>query len=207
MLTKIVTHIAKYGMAAARKKFGAEEVKQAAEIIKSTGLKRGKPKKPSKPKGPSTSPRTAKPKRPSEKATKTPRKPKTKPKGVGDFLESMFGRKRTGPTPKRSDSQAYRDGVKAGKKAADEKLDPSLKNKDMIPRSLGNRTIDVARQLREAKELGKSSKEIGRLEARFKNLKEMAKDRPDLTTTRGRGFSQGGLTAKHTDLRKTGLFK
>ena len=124
-----------------------------------------------------------------------------------DPLEFLFGRKRQGPTPKPSDSKTYRQSVKDSKKQADEKLDPSLKNKDMVPRSLNNRILDVARQLREAKKLGKSSKEIGRLEARFKNLKDMAKDRPDLTTTPGRGFKKGGLNAKHTDYRKSGMFK
>ena len=77
----------------------------------------------------------------------------------------------------------------------------------MVPRSLDDRIRDVARQLREAKKVDKSSKEVGRLEARFKNLKDMAKDRPDLTTTKGRGFNKGGFTGKHTDFRKTGLFK
>ena len=205
-MLKIVSYIAKFGMAAAKKKFGSAEVKQAAEVIKSTGLKRGKPKKPSKPKGPTTSPRTTKPKRPSEKATKAPRKPKTKPKGVGDFLGEMFGRKRKGPTPKRSDSQAYRDGVKAGQRKADEKLNPSLRNKEMAPRSISNRRSDVAEQLRDIKKAGGSPKDVARLEARLRNLKDMAKDRPDLTTMRGR-FSGGGV-ATHTDLRGgSGLFK
>ena len=200
-MLKIVSYIAKFGMAAAKKKFGSAEVKQAAEVIKSTGLKR-KPKKPSKPKGPTTSPRTTKPKRPSEKATKAPRKPKTKPKGVGDFLGEMFGRKRKGPTPKRSDSQAYRDGVKAGQRKAEEKLNPSLRNKEMAPRSISNRRSDVAEQLRDIKKAGGSSKDVARLEARLRNLKDMAKDRPDLTTMRGK-FKDGGSVI---DLRKSGLF-
>ena len=218
-MLKIVNYIAKFGMAAARKKYGAQEVKQAAEVIKSTGLKRGKtskaavtskrgPKKtPSKPSPTSAATKgTGKPKRPSEKATKTPGKPKTKSKGIGDFLGEMFGRKRTGKTPKRSDSQAYRDGLKAGQKKADEKLNPSLRNKDMAPRSISNRRSDVAEQLRDIKKAGGSPKDVARLEARLRNLKDMAKDRPDLTTMRGK-FSGGGV-ATHTDLRGgSGLFK
>jgi len=214
-MLKIVSYVAKFGMAAAKKKFGSAEVKQAAEVIKSTGLKRGKtskaavtskrgPKKtPSKPSPRSAATKgTGKPKRPSEKATKTPGKPKTKSKGIGDFLGEMFGRKRTGKTPKRSDSQAYRDGLKAGQKKADEKLNPSLRNKDMKPRSISNRRSDVAEQLRDIKKAGGSPKDVARLEARLRNLKDMAKDRPDLTTMRGK-FKDGGSVI---DLRKSGLF-
>jgi len=212
-MLKIVNYIAKFGMAAARKKYGAQEVKQAAEVIKSTGLKRGKtskaavtskrgPKKtPSKPSPRSAATKgTGKPKRPSEKATKTPGKPKTKSKGIGDFLGEMFGRKRTGKTPKRSDSQAYRDGVKAGQRKADEKLNPSLRNKEMAPRSIENRRLDVLRQIREAKASGSSPKMIERLQARAQNLKNMKSDRPDLTTMRGK-FKDGGLSVKNKKSR------
>jgi len=221
----ILQFIVKNGLAAATKKFGTVAVKQA---IKKPS--KGKPKKaPSKPspkrsdinpltgksqppkakaKGSTSKPKTKPkaPKRPSEKATKTPGKPKTKSKGIGDFLGEMFGRKRTGKTPKRSDSQAYRDGLKAGQKKADEKLNPSLRNKEMAPRSISNRRSDVAEQLRDIKKAGGSPKDVARLEARLRNLKDMAKDRPDLTTMRGR-FSGGGV-ATHTDLRGgSGLFK
>jgi len=217
----ILQFIVKNGLAAATKKFGTVAVKQA---IKKPS--KGKPKKaPSKPspkrsdinpltgksqppkakaKGSTSKPKTKPkaPKRPSEKATKTPGKPKTKSKGIEDFLGEMFGRKRTGKTPKRSDSQAYRDGLKAGQKKADEKLNPSLRNKDMKPRSISNRRSDVAEQLRDIKKAGGSPKDVARLEARLRNLKDMAKDRPDLTTMRGK-FKDGGSVI---DLRKSGLF-
>jgi len=195
-MLKIIKYAAKYGISAAKKKFGASEVDKAQKLLKDKAVK-AKNKK--------------------DKGIGKPRsKPKGKPKGTKrdenynspgkKIIESMFGRKRKGPTPKRSDSQAYRDGVKEGQKRADEKLDPSLKNKDMVPRSIRERRLDVLRQIREAKESGASSKIIERLESRANNLKGMLFDRPDLTTTRGK-FSQGGLTAKHTDYRKSGLFK
>jgi len=186
MLT-IVRFILKNGLSAAKKKFGTEEVKKATKGLM-TGKASKAPKKPS-PKRTNNNPLTGKPRREKKES-----------------LESMFGRKRKGPTPKRSDSQAYRDGVKEGQRRTDEKLDPSLKNKDMVPRSIRERRLDVLRQIREAKESGASSKIIERLESRANNLKGMLFDRPDLTTTRGK-FSQGGLTAKHTDYRKSGLFK
>jgi len=76
----------------------------------------------------------------------------------------------------------------------------------MAPRSISNRRSDVAEQLRDIKKAGGSPKDVARLEARLRNLKDMAKDRPDLTTMRGR-FSGGGV-ATHTDLRGgSGLFK
>ena len=187
MLT-IVRFILKNGLSAAKKKFGTEEVKKATKGLV-TGKASKAPKKPS-PKRTNNNPLTGKPRREKKES-----------------LESMFGRRRRGPTPKPSDSKAFRDSAKKSRKEADEKLDPSLENNRMTSRSLDNRTSDAARQLREARELGKPAKEIKRLEARFKNLKEIARDRPDLVITRGRGFSQGGLTAKHTDYRKSGLFK
>ena len=187
MLT-IVKFVLKNGLAAAKKKFGAAKVKEATKGLM-TGKTSRAPNKPS-PKRNKNNPVTGKPRQEKKES-----------------LESMFGRKRKGPTPKRSDSQAFRDSAKKSRREADEKLDPSLKNNRMTSRSLDNRTSDAARQLREARELGKPAKEIKRLEARFKNLKDISKDRPDLVITRGRGFSQGGLTAKHTDYRKTGLFK
>ena len=198
-MLKIVSYIAKFGREAATKKFGSAEVKQAL-----AGKAKSKPK-PKAPKKPTpSSPTTNKPK-PKPKATQKPGKPgNSKSKDVGDFLVEMFGRKRTGKTPRRSDSQAYRDGLKAGQKKADEKLNPSLRNKDMKPRSISNRKSDVAEQLRDIKKAGGSPKDVARLEARLRNLKDMAKDRPDLTTMRGR-FSGGGL-ATHTDMRTTGLF-
>ena len=184
----IIQFIIKNGLAAATKKFGTAAVKQA---VKKPGAAKPKPKpkpKPKTPKGPATT------------------KPKVKPKeGKKDFLGEMFGRKRTGKTPKPSDSQKFKDGVKESQKKADEKLNPSLRNKEMAPRSIENRRLDVLRQIREAKDSGASPKMIERLQARAQNLKDMKSDRPDLTTMRGK-FSGGGV-ATHTDLRKTGLFK
>ena len=192
MLT-IMRFILKNGMAAAKKKFGVAEVKEATK-----GLVTGKAKPKSKPKPakPAINPITGKPSRtkskPSKpKATKKPTAPK----------ESMFGRKRKGPTPKRSDSQAYRDGVKASQKKADEKLNPSLRNKDIAPRSIESRRLDVLRQIREAKDSGASPKMIERLQSRAQNLKDMKSDRADLTTMGGK-FKAGGLV---TDLRKSGM--
>jgi len=184
----IIQFIIKNGLAAATKKFGTAAVKQA---VKKPSAAKPKPKpkpKPKTPKGPATT------------------KPKVKPKeGKKDFLGEMFGRKRTGKTPKPSDSQKFKDGVKESQKKADEKLNPSLRNKEMAPRSIENRRLDVLRQIREAKDSGASPKMIERLQARAQNLKDMKSDRPDLTTMRGK-FSGGGV-ATHTDLRKTGLFK
>tara|TARA_R110000744_G_scaffold281017_1_gene393006 strand:- start:218 stop:742 length:525 start_codon:yes stop_codon:yes gene_type:complete len=174
-MLRILKFITEFGMAAAKKKFGTGAVKEA---ITTTNAKVSKIKG-NKPK---------------------PSKPK-----AGSFVEDMFGRKRTGKTPTSADSKAYRDGVKAGKKQADEKLDPSLKNKNIVPRNISDRKSDVAKQLREAKEAGMSPKAISRLEGRLRNLKDMGKDRLDTTTIRGK-FSGGGL-ATHTDYRKTGLFK
>ena len=215
----ILQFIVKNGLDAATKKFGTAAVKQA---VKKPGAATSKkaPSKPSpkrsdinpltgksqppkaKAKGSTSKPKTKPkaPKRPSEKATKTPGKPKTKSKGIEDFLGEMFGRKRTGKTPKRSDSQAYRDGVKAGQRKADEKLNPSLRNKDMAPRSIKNRRLDVLRQIREAKASGSSPKMIERLQARAQNLKNMKSDRPDLTTMRGK-FKDGGLSVKNKKSR------
>ena len=204
----ILQFIVKNGLAAATKKFGTAAVKQA---VKKPGAAKPKPKtKPKAPKKPEkgTADRFNRP-----KDTLKPNKPKSKPKSgkpkgtksTKDFLGEMFGRKRTGKTPKPSDSKAYRDGVKARQKKADEKLNPSLRNKEMAPRSIENRRLDVLRQIREAKDSGASPKMIERLQARAQNLKDMKSDRPDLTTMRGK-FSGGGV-ATHTDLRKTGLFK
>jgi len=204
----IIQFIIKNGLSAATKKFGTAAVKQA---VKKPGAAKPKPKtKPKAPKKPEkgTADRFNRP-----KDTLKPNKPKSKPKSgkpkgtksTKDFLGEMFGRKRTGKTPKPSDSKAYRDGVKARQKKADEKLNPSLRNKEMAPRSIENRRLDVLRQIREAKDSGASPKMIERLQARAQNLKDMKSDRPDLTTMRGK-FSGGGV-ATHTDLRKTGLFK
>jgi len=186
----IIQFIIKNGLSAATKKFGTAAVKQA---VKKPGAAKpkGKSKPKTQPKGPTSKP-------------KAPNKP-GKPKSKKDFLGEMFGRKRTGKTPKPSDSKAYRDGVKESQKKADEKLNPSLRNKEMAPRSIENRRLDVLRQIREAKDSGASPKMIERLQARAQNLKDMKSDRPDLTTMRGK-FSGGGV-ATHTDLRKTGLFK
>ena len=186
----IIQFIIKNGLAAATKKFGTAAVKQA---VKKPGAAKpkGKSKPKTQPKGPTSKP-------------KAPNKP-GKPKSKKDFLGEMFGRKRTGKTPKPSDSQKFKDGVKESQKKADEKLNPSLRNKEMAPRSIENRRLDVLRQIREAKDSGASPKMIERLQARAQNLKDMKSDRPDLTTMRGK-FSGGGV-ATHTDLRKTGLFK
>jgi len=195
----IIQFIIKNGLSAATKKFGTAAVKQA---VKKPGAAKPKPKtKPKAPKKPEkgTADRFNRP-----KDTLKPNKPKSKPKSgkpkgtksTKDFLGEMFGRKRTGKTPKRSDSQAYRDGLKAGQKKADEKLNPSLRNKDMKPRSISNRRSDVAEQLRDIKKAGGSAKDVARLEARLRNLKDMAKDRPDLTTMRGK-FKDGGLPVKN----------
>ena len=168
----------------------------------STSKPKTKPKAPKKPeKG--TADRFNRP-----KDTLKPNKPKSKPKSgkpkgtksTKDFLGEMFGRKRTGKTPKRSDSQAYRDGVKAGQRKADEKLNPSLRNKEMAPRSIENRRLDVLRQIREAKASGSSPKMIEKLQARAQNLKNMKSDRPDLTTMRGK-FKDGGLSVKNKKSR------
>ena len=186
----IIQFIIKNGLSAATKKFGTAAVKQA---VKKPGAAKpkGKSKPKTQPKGPTSKP-------------KAPNKP-GKPKSKKDFLGEMFGRKRTGKTPKPSDSQKFKDGVKESQKKADEKLNPSLRNKEMAPRSIENRRLDVLRQIREAKDSGASPKMIERLQARAQNLKDMKSDRPDLTTMRGK-FSGGGV-ATHTDLRKTGLFK
>ena len=171
----ILKFITKFGMTAAKKKFGVGAVKEAITTTNS---------KVSKIKG---------------------TKPKPSKSDAGSFVDDMFGRKRTGKTPTPSDSKAYREGVKAGKRRADEKLDPSLKNKDIVPRTISDRKSDVAKQLREAKEAGMSPKAISRLEKRLRNLKDMGKDRLDTTTIKGK-FNSGGL-ATHTDYRITGLFK
>ena len=195
----IIQFIIKNGLAAATKKFGTAAVKQA---VKKPGAAKPKPKtKPKAPKKPEkgTADRFNRP-----KDTLKPNKPKSKPKSgkpkgtksTKDFLGEMFGRKRTGKTPKPSDSKAYRDGVKESQKKADEKLNPSLRNKEMAPRSIENRRLDVLRQIREAKASGSSPKMIERLQARAQNLKNMKSDRPDLTTMRGK-FKDGGLPVKN----------
>jgi len=198
----ILQFIVKNGLAAATKKFGTAAVKQA---VKKPGAATSKkaPSKPS-PKRSGINPLTGKTQPPKAKAKGSTNKPKSKPKSgkpkgtksTKDFLGEMFGRKRTGKTPKPSDSKAYRDGVKAGQKKADEKLNPSLRNKDMAPRSIENRRLDVLRQIREAKASGSSPKMIERLQARAQNLKNMKSDRPDLTTMRGK-FKDGGLPVKN----------
>ena len=204
----ILQFIVKNGLAAATKKFGTVAVKQAIKKP-SKGKPKKTPNKPS-PKRSDINPLTGKTQPPKAKAKGSTNKPKSKPKSgkpkgtksTKDFLGEMFGRKRTGKTPKPSDSKAYRDGVKAGQKKADEKLNPSLRNKDMAPRSIENRRLDVLRQIREAKASGSSPKMIERLQARAQNLKNMKSDRPDLTTMRGK-FKDGGSVI---DLRKSGLF-
>ena len=124
-----------------------------------------------------------------------------------DSLESTLGRKRTGPTPKPSDSAAFRAAEKAARKKADEKLNPSLRNPDLPRASIESRMSDVRSQLRELMKSEKPDfKAIDRLQNRLENLKGMIKDRPDLTTMAGK-FSRGGLSATHKDYRKTGLFK
>ena len=167
-MLKILQYLAKFGKNAAIKKFGSTDVKLAL-----TG--RSKPVK-------------AKPK-------PKPKPPKKRGVVSRSATESMFGRKRKGPTPKRSDSQAYRDGVKASQKKADEKLNPSLRNKDIAPRSIESRRLDVLRQIREAKGSGASPKMIERLQSRAQNLKDMKSDRADLTTMGGK-FKDGGLSTK-----------
>ena len=169
---KILKYLGKFGRDAAIKKFGSTDVKLAL-----TG---------------GSKPVKAKPK---------PKPPKKRGVVSRSATESMFGRKRKGPTPKRSDSQAYRDGVKAGQRKADEKLNPSLRNKDITPKSIDERRLDVLRQIREAKGSGASPKMIERLQARAQNLKDMKSDRPGLTTMGGK-FKAGGLV---TDLRKSGM--
>jgi hypothetical protein len=169
---KILKYLGKFGRDAAIKKFGSTDVKLAL-----TG---------------GSKPVKAKPK---------PKPPKKRGVVSRSATESMFGRKRKGPTPKRSDSQAYRDGVKASQKKADEKLNPSLRNKDITPKSIDERRLDVLRQIREAKGSGASPKMIERLQSRAQNLKDMKSDRADLTTMGGK-FKAGGLV---TDLRKSGM--
>tara|TARA_R110000796_G_scaffold227131_1_gene343706 strand:+ start:71 stop:571 length:501 start_codon:yes stop_codon:yes gene_type:complete len=124
-----------------------------------------------------------------------------------DSLESTLGRKRTGPTPKPSDSAAFRAAEKVAKRKADEKLNPSLKNPDLPRGSIESRMSDVRSQLRELMKSEKPDfKAIDRLQNRLENLKDMKTDRPDLTTMGGK-FNKGGLIATHTDYRKKGLFK
>ena len=124
-----------------------------------------------------------------------------------DSLESTLGRKRTGPTPKPSDSAAFRAAEKAARKKADEKLNPSLRNSDLPRASIESRMSDVRSQLRELMKSEKPDfKAVDRLQNRLENLKGMKADRPDLTTMGGK-FSRGGLSTTHKDYRKTGLFK
>ena len=87
-----------------------------------------------------------------------------------------------------------------------EKLDPGF---DPKSESLPDRVSSVLTKLKEAKKTGKPQKEIDRLEARLKNLREMAKDRPDTLIHKGTGgrFNRGGLTKTGSmDYRKKGLF-
>tara|TARA_R110000772_G_C13090991_1_gene418583 strand:+ start:81 stop:620 length:540 start_codon:yes stop_codon:yes gene_type:complete len=138
---------------------------------------------------------------------KTPKKTTNK-----DSLESTLGRKRTGPSPKPSDSKAFRDAAKIQKRKADEKLDPSLKNTNLPRASINSRILDVKQQLRElAKSKNPDFKAIDRLQNRLSNLKDMITDRPDLTNIGGK-FDKGGSVTKkktsavHVDYRKKGLF-
>ena len=87
-----------------------------------------------------------------------------------------------------------------------EKLDPGF---DPKSESLPDRVSSVLTKLKEAKKTGKPQKEIDRLEARLKNLREMAKDRPDTVIHKGTGgrFNRGGLAKTGSaDYRKRGMF-
>ena len=87
-----------------------------------------------------------------------------------------------------------------------EKLDPGF---DPKAEPLYDRVSTVLTKLKEAKEAGKPQREIDRLEARLKNLREMVKDRPDTIIHKGTGgrFNRGGLAKTGSiDYRKKGLF-
>tara|TARA_R100001015_G_C4524557_1_gene92647 strand:- start:53 stop:568 length:516 start_codon:yes stop_codon:yes gene_type:complete len=87
-----------------------------------------------------------------------------------------------------------------------EKLDPGF---DPKAEPLRDRVSSVLTKLKEAKKAGKPQKEIDRLEARLKNLREMVKDRPDTIIHKGTGgrFNRGGLAKTGSmDYRKKGLF-
>ena len=98
-----------------------------------------------------------------------------------------------------------RKATKKMKKAERERLDPGF---DPDSLSLSQRISSVARKLKEAKIDG-DKKQIKVLEARLKNLRDIAADRPDTLVHKGTGgrFSRGGLNTKgHTDYRTRGLF-
>ena len=204
IIKAVGNYIAEKGIKAAIKKFGKKAVDEA-KTVKTARPKAGTTKPAAKP-APKSSP-AARPKAGTKPAAKS--KPGTKPKAKTprDYLESTFGRKRTGPTPKPSDSRAFRSAEKAARKEADEKLNPSLRNSDLPRASIESRMSDVRSQLRELMKSEKPDfKAIDRLQNRLENLKGMKSDRPDLTTMGGK-FSRGGLSATHKDYRKTGLFK
>jgi len=87
-----------------------------------------------------------------------------------------------------------------------EKLDPGF---DPKSENLPDRVSSVLTKLKEAKQAGKPQREIDRLEARLKNLREIAKDRPDTVIHKGTGgrFNRGGLAKTGSmDFRKKGMF-